>query len=147
MLALFFFRVPQPRMLGLFLPSEKQAKGEPKHSPEREQAPCACAWPHTKALQSLVRVKKCELTKPCVSIQLPFRMGGQLCLQRQASGALCNLQLMEGSLTAMAFQQRTPASPNTRSQSAHSRHSFHPAFRDLFTIFTDPRSVSPCVCS
>lgn len=93
MLALFFFRVPQPRMLGLFLPSEKQAKGEPKHSPEREQAPCACAWPHTKALQSLVRVKKCKLTKPCLSIQLPFRMGEQLCLQRWAPGALCNLQL------------------------------------------------------
>lgn len=94
MLALFF-RVPQPHRLGLFLPSEKQAKGEPKHSPEREQVPCACAWPHTKALQSLVRVKKCKLTKPCVSIQLPFRMGGQLCLQRRAPGldALCNLQL------------------------------------------------------
>lgn len=60
MLALVFFSVPQPSMLDLFLPSEKQASGEPKHTPEREQAPCVCAWSHTKALQSLVRVKKCK---------------------------------------------------------------------------------------
>lgn len=71
-------------MLGLFLPSEKQASGESKHTPKRGQAPCVCVDKEQVASHQdsaePCRSKEMQ-TDRTVSVQLPSRIGNNSVLK------------------------------------------------------------------
>lgn len=76
-------------MRGLFLPSEKLASGEPKHTPKRVQAPCVCAEKE-QVVSHQDPAEPCQSkemqTDKAMSVQLPSRIGNDSVLKGRHLG-------------------------------------------------------------